>query len=508
VGYGSAYHECGHILWSPWGGKLIARARKEGGETLAHIMNIVGDRRDDMKTAEFAPGIAETLWSRLGYLRTMGRRDEFRKKLDVYEQRIQEREAKKPVAKKRRGKKVAEEKTPALTPDQRLTWFMKHLPPKDPYEDFFFAAKCHVAPRFEQTKRALRYLRRARLMKAGEGELLWIAHKIRKILGEMPERERDPVEARFNLLCSLMQVAMTGARGRTLSPKMQRALHHIAKQYVAKLRKSGMEGLLHFLKQTVTHPGPISVGGPDVVIETKKVKHEAINRERYNRYCMAIQHLVAPLIQKLKRIDSPSEFTLYGQDEGDLDLSEAARIAVGLPGVYEETVVERDIDAEIHLAIDCSGSMTGAKVETAKQIATLFSEAIQALPSCTGHIWAYSSRAVYDFGELGSTSGFVQIDGEAGNSDTYMLRVVGRTLAKSTRRRKILITLCDDGPDDIVEAGRVTRQLMARGIITVHMLVGVHGTPDIYPVELLYTDMNECLEEFGDLLEQIMKNLR
>ncbi|HSX24943.1 MAG TPA: hypothetical protein VLG69_03180, partial [Candidatus Andersenbacteria bacterium] len=128
--------------------------------------------------------------------------------------------------------------------------------------------------------------------------------------------------------------------------------------------------------------------------------------------------------------------------------------------------------------------------------------------ACVGHLWAFSSVAIYDFGPPSNTSGFVTIEGEAGNSDTHMLRVVGKQLSTSHKRRKVLIVLCDDGPDDMKEAKKLSHQLLARGIIVVHLLVGVHGTPSIYPFELLYTSMEECLGEFGDLIESIIKNLK
>ena len=148
-------------------------------------------------------------------------------------------------------------------------------------------------------------------------------------------------------------------------------------------------------------------------------------------------------------------------------------------------------------------------LSVAKQIGVAFSEAINSLePMCTGRTWAFNSKAISDFGKPSSSSGFVTIEGSGGNSDTHMLAVVGKELAKSHKRRKVLLVLCDDGPDDMALAKQLSQQLMARGIIVIHLLVGVHGTPDIYPVELLYTSMEECLLEFGDLLETIIKNLK
>lgn len=68
--------------------------------------------------------------------------------------------------------------------------------------------------------------------------------------------------------------------------------------------------------------------------------------------------------------------------------------------------------------------------------------------------------------------------------------------------------LCDNGPDDIAMVREMSQQLLARGVIVVHLMVGVHGAPNIYPIELLYSSMDECLGEFSEVLRTIVKNLR
>ncbi|MDA0208304.1 MAG: hypothetical protein O3B64_02780 [bacterium] len=95
-----------------------------------------------------------------------------------------------------------------------------------------------------------------------------------------------------------------------------------------------------------------------------------------------------------------------------------------------------------------------------------------------------------------------------GNSDTHMLQIVGPALAQSEHKRKVLLTLCDDGPDSVPQVRRLTDMLMARGILAVHLMVGVHGTSSIYPIELIYTSMEECLDQFGELIETIITHVR
>ncbi|KKT90250.1 MAG: hypothetical protein UW90_C0004G0058 [Candidatus Yanofskybacteria bacterium GW2011_GWB1_45_11] len=478
IGYGTAYHETGHIRYSGYGQWLLRRADEEGGQVLRDLTNIILDRKDDMLLADDAPGFAETLRKRLLYICTMGQR-----------------------------KRYARFK--GNMSEENFEGFLRHIRPRDPYEDFFLAAKWHRTPRFKSTARAMRYVRQNRLRKASPQELLWIAKRVQEILGDLPEKEKEDAEQKFTRLYGLMAGIECNVPGHSLDPKLDRALKKVMARYVASLRQGGLRQLLNQLKAVgVVWPGPLSVGLEDRV-PVRKVLPDADCRGLYQQFLGPLQQYVDGLKKRLKQLGNPSEFELYGRDEGDLDLSESARIATGLSGYYMETVVERDIDAEIHLAIDASGSMANKKIAIAKGIATVFSEAILAIhPACEGRIWSFNSDEICDYGPVSQSSAFVRAEGHNGNSDTHMLNVVGKELAHSRKRRKVLIVLCDDGPDDIEMVKRLSRQLVARGIIVVHLLVGVHGTPDIYPVELLYTSMQECLDEFADLLMTIVGHLK
>lgn len=478
VGFGVTYHEGGHIIFSPYGGTLMAQAHREGGETLAQLVNIIVDRKDDMMNAEYAPGFAGRLRGRLAFICTMARREELKDLL----------------------KGMSDKDAMAV---------LRKLPPKDVHEDFFWAAKWHRSPRFRATHKAMRYLRRERLLKASPDELLYIAKKIREILGEAQPTpaDRQRAERRMMLLVQLV-ITIERNRWRKLDKATQNALAKLATLYIGGVRASGMKRLEQVLRSLgTTFPGPVSVGMVDVV-PVRVVPASPKFQPEYQALLESVEENVRLLMAQLRRLDTPSEFTIYGQEEGDLDLSASALIATGLSGFHQETVTERDIDAEIHLGIDCSGSMK-EKIEHVKRIVTVFTESIlQLAPALDGRVWSFNSQEICDFGPVSRQSGFVQVTATEGNSDTHFLRIIGKELGKSRHRRKILIMLCDDGPDNLEKASQISRELMARGIIVIHLLVGVHGTPEVYPIELLYTSMQECLEQFGELIMTVVKNLR
>jgi hypothetical protein len=483
VGYGTVYHETGHIRFSPYGSELMATAHKKGGESLQSIMNIILDRKDDSLTAEHAPGFKDLLRKRLLVIRTLTRRERYKEILKDYSLKEQSQ-------------------------------ILRNFKPQDVFEDFFLAAKCGKTPRLRKTWKAMKFVRIEDLRNASTQELLFRAEKVQEILrtfseeqeGDGSQNGRPNPEKAFTRMCKHSEVVVTGIK---LDPEIDSSMKNFLAQYLGALRKNGLQKIIQKLNtETMVHPGPISTGLTEKV-RVVKVKPRSENLAVYNNIFQEVSYLVNPMIKTLRNISSPSEFELYGQDDGELDLTEVGRIACGLSGHFKETIIERDIDAEIHLAIDTSGSMYGGKVHKAKQLAVVFTEAISAIsPSCKGNIWSFNSLSIEDYGETSKQSGFVNIEGRFGNSDTHMLEAVSKKLLRSTKKRRLLFVLCDDGPDDIEAVQRLTRQLAARGMIIVHLLVGVHGSPDIYPIELLYDRMEDCLEEFGDLLKTIIEHLK
>lgn len=525
VGFGTGYHESGHIKFSPYGTKLLAEAYDFGGDILQHITNIILDRKDDILTAGHAPGFASTLRRRLAYVSTMARRQTLAQILSTY---IRNTEHPKPLHAKISAKKEKQKKnlsrsarnlSTQKTGEAHITLILRNWKPTDAYEDFFFAAKWHKRPRIRKVHKAMKLISPKLLLTATPDYLLWAAQEIHAILGDPDEKEKEQgksqnlknlrkeFEQKFIALCLL---AASIEMGEPLDPALLGNLNAIMAGTLKVGRNQALNNLVKWMRgMRAAYPrGPHSVGREDTV-PVKSIPRNGVHAPAYNRILASVQHLVEPLVRKLKRLENPSEYILYGQDEGELDTREVARIATGLSGFRKDIVEERNIDAEIHLCIDRSGSMAGEKIEQAKQIAVLFSEAIMALhPVCAGNIWAFNSKIIYDYGPPSKFPSFVVISADDGNSDTHMLTVAAKKLRESKRKRKVLIMLCDDGPDDLKLAARISRELKESGIIVIHMFIGVHGTPHIYPTELLFSTMEDCLNNFGDILEEIVKNLK
>lgn len=490
VGMGIAYHESGHIVFSPWGSKLMATTAnvKNGGSQFKRsIANIIMDRKDDMLVADFAPGIATILRSRLSYLMTASQRE------------------------------LVRFKCPDLT-EAEISRLLKGWRPQDKYEDFFFAAKWGKRPRFAETRKAMKVIRRRPLREADANTLMKMTEKVVSILGE-PENSEDSAAMQF--LESLTEGELENSSENSsllpssqLDPMTQARVEKILSQVISKIVETGTENQIQQLERKLqTMPPPVprrETLQPNWSVPLEKVESNPKNSEEYYRILEDARPYLKRVEDAFRRLESPEEIWLGGRDDGELDLTQVARIATDLGGYYKEVVTERNIDAEIHFAIDTSGSMSyGNRLIEAKRLAAIFSEVVRIMhPEVVGNVWAYNSNAVYDFGSTTPDSGFVNMLASGGNSDTNLLKYASEKLAKSKKHRKVLIVLCDDGPDSIEMARTMSYQMLAQGIVVVHIMINVHAVPNIYPFELIYQSLDEALNEFGDLLYSIVSNIK
>jgi len=274
VGFGVAYHEGGHILHSPYGNRLLARAEKEGGKTRQHIMNIIMDRKDDMLSVESTPGFARYIRKRLLFLCTMVRFEKL--KMNMNDTGLS---------------------------DEELSRLLRGAKPDNVYEDFFFAAKWHKSPRFALTHKAMKHVTRKRLLRAGEEELLWIAKRVHEILGE-PEDNKSSQDDFIAFMIVVGQIASGGL----LPPAIMSMLANIVMNYVAKVRATGLNRLLSNLNNGVgcVYPGPISVGVKNRVKKVE-VRKNSFNRDKYKELLGTVEHMLDRLRHELRILDSMKE---------------------------------------------------------------------------------------------------------------------------------------------------------------------------------------------------------
>ncbi len=457
LGFGIGYHEAGHLRHSRDLADLIRVAKEEGGEILGTIANLILDRRDDRLSAEKFPGFAMLLRKRLKYL------------------------------------------------------FPGHRG-RNPFEDFAYACKKGTKPRFRESYRAMKLVR-----KLGKKNIWTIfdvvetAEKILNILRQfIPENEAKAEEE--SLMVFLTAVSQI-EQGPDLSPEQKTELEKAITGILKTVRNDELEKLRKALKI----PAVSAISLPPIA--QRKIKPPKVEKivksvqVAYRQVAAKIRNYINAARVSLSRIESFSEYTLHYQEKGELDLENLASLVTDRADCYQSTILEHDLDLEVHLALDTSSSM-GEVIHSARQLVVLFCEAILNIaPGVEGHVWSYNSddkgtAKIVDYGKCRPGIAFVEAAASGGNADYEALSVMSRAIQKSHHKRKIVIMVGDDGPSNPKEVNELATALFRQGVPVIHLLVEVFAAPRIFPIELLFNSFPELLSEFGGIITSICQTIR
>ena len=396
LGYGIVYHEGGHIMYSPEGVALLRKARERGnafrinekptpqGDLMVHIVNILLDRKDDRATAKARPGIALTLRRRLTTICSLGVAESERGCIDQHLDSLE-----------KGSKKIDREK-------ERLR-ILGSVKPSNVGEDFFMTVKWGKRAHTPEGHRARRYLAKHPFThNTPHNEVLRTAEHIIDILCNAPteqdldrlnpqeyrEKKEHAERRRKELTGKLAQpvrLAMRMEHGEGISQDPGAArLNGLAARVMIQFLQSGRKKSVDQLLQQLKFPSRMAGVGPTVrppKVKLTKVPQDPKHAPFYETLRAGLEPEIRLLVERLRRLDSPTEYTLFGQDDGELDPSEAARIATGLPGIYTDTVEERH--RRTHRSCSRHQRIDDRQAPgRSKRVCVMFSEALRALNKC------------------------------------------------------------------------------------------------------------------------------
>jgi len=452
LGFGTGYHEAGHIRHSRRLHDILASPEIADDQIISTIINLIMDRHDDWHTAQAAPGFARTLRRRLGFL---------------FPRRII----------------------------------------KDVWEDFFLACKKHTRPRTPAAKRSIRILRRMHAANQWDKPaIIKAARKIKEILSHhQPSYMLQQQQQNFiNLYLQLKG----REKGYTLNTSQKSKFSQHLRNILHQTRQVELKRLQKFMRNTAggfcsVPPYPTNL---DRIVITK-LNHSS---PYYQHYFDHVKAYIDPFLRALQRIDSPVETNLPFQEKGDLDLNNLTSLVTGFNDCFCQTTLETDIDLEVHLCIDQSGSMSGSKIRYAIMLATLFNAGIvRKRELIDGYIWGYrgacDTAEIFQYGQCRSHHPVAEAKADIANADHEMLQVVCQAMRCSRRRRKVVFMVGDDGPSDPTKVKNLSSKMAAKGIPVIHIMVGVHAAPRIYSFELLFDNFPELIKSFSQIFSAVLK---
>ncbi len=458
AGDGRGLHEASHIAFSRDGGDLMAKAHKDGGESLAGILNLIMDRRDDDLNCRHNPGFALKVRRRMGHLF--------------------------PGADGRNG----------VSFEARQSVFT----------DFAYACKKRTHPNFSIVKKCVnisaRAIGRVNRKKRSYKHLLVVAKEVLKLLREhateYDQQKAKEQEEQFQQFMKALQKLIHGSRP---SQTTQTAFRNAMAQVLATQRAGTLQRLQNVLKNLKAGlplvPGTQEGNDPRII----KVRPDPV---KYGPARVRVRPYVGALKQVLRELSLPIDRQVRGLDDGDLDEDELHILAAGGSDCMTRHTEEASLDVAISFLVDVSGSMAG-HTETI-DLGVLFNEALLDFGKNVDAFFYGFHNNVFDCGRAQPNNGIASLQCDGGTDEHFGLAVAGQRLYSVARRRKIVVVACDGGPSNPKKVEEVCAKLMSHGVLPIRALVGVDTAPRTYPVELFFDNFPELLRELTKVFRGIL----
>ena len=190
-----------------------------------------------------------------------------------------------------------------------------------------------------------------------------------------------------------------------------------------------------------------------------------------------------------------------------IDTAQARRAAWRpTPDMLVSTREELLVDAYIGLLIDCSGSMSGPRIERARAFAALLAESARGLRGIEGHIHGFDEDTLYVLGDF-QRHHIAALEAGGGNNDAGALKIAAELALKSRKRNRLLIMVSDGSPSHCTFAslkGLVARLTHEHQIICAQAAVATMSHI-AFPhfVDLSQVELDEAVARFGALLMKL-----
>lgn len=174
-------------------------------------------------------------------------------------------------------------------------------------------------------------------------------------------------------------------------------------------------------------------------------------------------------------------------------------LATGDPRMLADRRRRVDPDLYLGLAIDCSGSMEGSKMERARLAGTLLAEACRGLPGVELGIIGFTDDTIFLAGNADQCAVHA-LEAGGGNNDAAALAHAAAAARESRRRSKLLLMISDGFPTEcsVKSLEHLVASLTKEGIRCAQVAVGPLETVS-FPHHVVFTasDPGVAIPAFG-----------
>ena len=178
------------------------------------------------------------------------------------------------------------------------------------------------------------------------------------------------------------------------------------------------------------------------------------------------------------------------------------------PRVMIQRRRESSSDLFVGLVVDCSGSMSGARMERARRFAVLVAEACRHLPGVDLRVFGFTDKIIWDAGDADRSAAHA-LAANGGNNDAAGLHHAAQAALASRRRSRLLVMVSDGAPTECTTTALrgLVRHLERRKAIACAQVVVAHLTErcfDTY-LEVLDDDMAKATRAFGAIIARLVR---
>ena len=246
------------------------------------------------------------------------------------------------------------------------------------------------------------------------------------------------------------------------------------------------------------------------------------DKAKYAMLKDSIKSYLTPLKKAISFRDSVTVQTITSQKRGRIDRGKLA-LANSTDRIHYKKVKEQSEHVSICLLIDESGSMRGNKIDAARQLATLFSEAFMDSKSVDIYLYGHT----YSGGSYGrdrngvtvykytSKTALANVQSRSCNVDGVAIYEVGREFDKKAKgEKKIMMVLSDGNPYGGGYCGSAAVEHTKKCVDAVEKMgvnvMQIAIEPNVESKRMFkrfvtYTNMNTFIKDMSGMIRKLLK---
>ena len=222
-----------------------------------------------------------------------------------------------------------------------------------------------------------------------------------------------------------------------------------------------------------------------------------------------IRRLIPAMSKTLSCKTRDNEYRLSGMKSGRLNTNKLTQVALGNTRVFTRKGEVTSTSVSVCVLIDESGSMSGTRLEAARDAAVLINEAVARIGKVNFYCYGYTEDEITVYSErgrerrwaLGSTRAW------GGTPTGKAMRTIRKRVRKMTKDPVLELVLTDGYPDDAGEVITAERESRADRFIPIGVGIQCDGVRNLFRESVIITDMSTFARELGALVRGRLDNM-